>query len=230
MLHRLKLNKRISYRKLPEMRNQRALHGFTLLEILVALLIFSIISVIMVNALHSAIDNQAAIDKRASRLADLQRALLLMSRDIEQSINRPIMVGTSNEGAFIGDPNAITFTHTGLANPFLANHSTLQRTKYSLEGGAFTRSTWTTLDRTDKSPVNTRPLMPSVSQLQFKYLDQSGKFSDTWPPKGAEQARTLAQSGSYLPFAVQVTLVFSDWGKLTQLYLIPGQPPIEQPT
>jgi type II secretion system protein J len=65
--------------------------GFTLLEILIALFIFTIVSMILVSALHNVLNNQAATEKKAHQLAKLQIAMLLMSRDIEQTIrtNKP---------------------------------------------------------------------------------------------------------------------------------------------
>src|SRR6185312_5679581 len=103
-------------------------YGFTLLEIIIALFIFSIVSIIIVSALHNVLNTQAATEKKAARLAELQIALLLLSRDIEQTVNRPIVNASGMLEGFIGSSHTITFTHAGFVNPFgQLQRSTLQR-------------------------------------------------------------------------------------------------------
>src|SRR5690242_2240764 len=91
--------------------------GFTLLEILIALFIFTILSLMLASALHNVIGIQTATENNADRLRKLQIVLLIMSRDIEQTVNRPVMgVNGKEEIAFRGTPLKFEFTHTGLAN------------------------------------------------------------------------------------------------------------------
>src|SRR5687768_8135700 len=105
--------------------------GFTLIEILVALFIFSVVSLLMTTALHSLLRSQESVEKSAERFAALQTALLLLSRDIEQSIDRSASVPAGIAGAFNGAPDRLTLTHTGLVNPDAQlQRPTLQRTQY----------------------------------------------------------------------------------------------------
>src|SRR5579862_9001716 len=93
-------------------------HGFTLLEILIALFIFSIVSMIMVGALHTVFNSQSTTAKHAAALTKLQIAFLLMSHDLEQTINRPITNAKGIvEAPFVGTHDTVTFTHAGAANP-----------------------------------------------------------------------------------------------------------------
>lgn len=192
--------------------------GFTLLEILVALFIFTIISVVMASALHNLFNTQSGTDKRAARLTELQIALLFISRDVEQTINRPI---TNHDGvqeaAFVGKPHSITLTHAGLANPQgLLLRSTLQRTEYALENSIFIRRTWPVLDQTNKTTSDQRVLLKSVSTCWFEYLDQDNHFQKAWPPVDKPKA-------SALPRAVRISLSLPKWGKISETLIIPGQ-------
>src|SRR5580658_4658271 len=112
---------------------KRSAFGFTLLEILIALFIFSILSLMMVGGLRSVINAQSGGEDKAERLRNLQMVILIMSRDIEQAINRPeLNAAGQEEAAFLGTPQMMTFTHVGFANPTGAvARSTLQRTGYS---------------------------------------------------------------------------------------------------
>lgn len=200
------------------MQNKKAytINGFTLLEILIALFIFTILSMILVNALHNVINISATTEKNAERLRNLQFALLTMSRDIEQTVNRPVLntAGTEEE-AFIGTPRYFTFTHMGFANPTgeLAR-SSLQRTQYAWNQGVLWRKTWTELDQAPQSLPHARELL-EITDANFKYLDHKGRFQNNWPPsEGREDP---------LPLAVSIHLVIPNWGRLSQLYVISAQ-------
>ncbi|HSW70250.1 MAG TPA: type II secretion system minor pseudopilin GspJ [Gammaproteobacteria bacterium] len=196
-------------------------HGFTLLEIIIALFIFSIVSLIIVSALHNVINLQSASQKKAERLAKLQIALLFLSRDLEQTIHRPITTSNGNLEGFIGSTNAVTFTHAGWDNPSgMLIRSTLQRTRYELNDGILKRLTWPVLDQAHLIAPNAKSLLNSVNDLHFEYLDNKGRFQPVWPP--------LDQPKAILPLAVRVSLTLNNWGKIDQLYIIAGQP-LEKP-
>jgi general secretion pathway protein J len=192
--------------------------GFTLLEILVALFIFTIIAIIMTHALHTVLDIQAVTDKRAARLSELQLATLLLSRDIEQMIDRPII---NNEGrlesSLVGATNAITFTHAGLDNPLgQLTRATLQRTRYTLENKILTRTIWPVLDQVATSKPSQRHLLNDVSALQFRYLDEEGHYNDRWPPANRPKAAVF-------PRAIKISITLPHWGDINQIYIIPGR-------
>lgn len=196
----------------------KKIRGFTLIEIIIALFVFSIVSIIVVGALHNVLSTQSATEKKAVRLAQLQVALLFISRDFEQVIDRPIMTasGSTPEG-FIGTDTTVTFTHAGLENPMgQLQRSTLQRTRYQLNNGVLNRFTWPTLDQTQETKPDAKALLTTVSELHFEYLDNQGHFQKTWPP--------LGQTNVPLPIAVRVSLILKEWGKIIQLYIIPGVP------
>lgn len=192
--------------------------GFTLLELLIALFIFTIISVIMVNALHTVFTNQTSTNKSAARLAELQVAFTYIERDFEQILDRPITtVSGSLEPSFLGIDGSVTFTHAGAANPLgQLQRSTLQRTRYRLQDGTLLRDTWAELDQTAETPINTRKLLTGVSELRFEYLDTKNNFHHRFPPP--DQPPT-----NVLPKGVRVYITLKDLGKMSQFYVIPTQ-------
>lgn len=191
--------------------------GFTLLEILIALFIFSIISLLLVAGLHTVINAQSGTETKAERLRDLQMTMLLISRDISQTVNRPIVNAEGqDEAAFTGDNENFHFTHTGFANPpGKSLHSSLQRTAYKLDEDHLVRVTWEAVDQAPESKSNKRALLANVSEVHFQYLDQQGRFLDKWPMESGEDQA--------LPRGVRVELTLPHFGKITQLYLIPAQ-------
>ena len=200
-----------------EINHPKKIRGFTLLEIIIALFIFSIVSFIVVSALHNVLTTQSSAEKKADRLAQLQVALLFLSRDLEQTIHRPITNTSGNPEGFIGKDDMITFTHMGLDNPMnRLQRSTLQRTRYQRVNGNLQRLTWQVLDQTSESKPDTRNLLHDVSALHFDFLDNKNHFQKVWPPTD--------QPNAILPLAVRVTLTIKQWGSISQLYIIAGQP------
>jgi general secretion pathway protein J len=192
--------------------------GFTLLEILVALFIFTIIAVIMTSALHTVLTTQTETEKQAAKLTKLQMALLIFSRDIEQAIDRPINnAAGSREASFIGETDRVIFTHAGFANPFgQIQRSTLQRTTYFKNNNSFIRQSWQALDQVSNTPTQQRDLFAPVTELKFKYLDNHSKLHNSWPPPDQPNA-------SALPRGIQIIFTLPTWGEISQFYIISGQ-------
>lgn len=191
--------------------------GFTLLEILIALFIFTILSLILVNALHNVINVQSHTETKAERLRTLQMALLMMSRDIEQTLNRPILNSAGKEEApFLGSADSFSFTHAGIANPTgTLSRSALQRTRYFVSDDGLWRETWPVLDQAEKSQSHKRKLLTTVVNARFEFLDNEGRFQNAWPLPG--------QADQVLPRAVKIYLTLNDWGSITQLYVITAE-------
>jgi general secretion pathway protein J len=200
--------------------SRHKIKGFTLLEILIAVFIFTIVSMIMTHALATVFHSNAGTEKHSTRLAELQMATLFLARDAEQIINRPVMDAKGTlRPTFEGYAKQVTFTHGGLANPSgKYPRTTMQRTSYSFDGNSLVRQVWPVLDSVQSTMPQQRKLLNDVSEMHFDYLDEKGFFHNTWPP--AEQTKS-----SPLPRAVRITITLAHWGKLTQLYLIAAHIP-----
>lgn len=191
--------------------------GFTLVEILIALAIFSILSLMLMTALHNVISSQASAEEKAERLRNTQMALLILNRDLEQLINRPILNKKGGqELAFVGDNISFNFTHMGYAS-FDNNltRSELQRVQYRVQNQSLWRYTWDNLDLAPTDESHARELLTGVEKIDVQYIDSQGKLHEIWPDK---------DGSSDLPRAVQITFNMRNWGTLGQLYVIPAIP------
>jgi general secretion pathway protein J len=195
------------------MRNNN--QGFTLLEVLIALFIFTIVSIIMVSGLRTVLNSQAVTTIQADKLANLQLTLLLLSRDIEQAINRPVTNAKGNiDPGLIGTPTSLAFTHAGMVNPKgQLQRSTLQRTQYVFEKNNLIRNTWQVLDQSAKTLPSVRIMLDNLTNLRFEYLNPQGKFTNNLPEGGISQTA--------LPSGIRVHLTIKNWGTITQFYLLP---------
>lgn len=191
--------------------------GFTLLEILIALFIFTIVSMLFVGGLHTVMNADSGTETSAARLRELQMTMLLFSRDIEQTVNRPVILASSRqEAAFVGTDHSFSFTHMGLANPIGSlMRSALQRTEYRWQDNALLRVTWQAVDQAPESKSDQRKLMSGITDLRFDYLDKDNRFREAWPMEG--------QAEQVLPKAVRIRFNISPWGSMSQLYVIAAQ-------
>lgn len=202
------------------MRNSN--RGFTLIEILIAIFIFAIISVITTGVLSTVFSTRAQTNKHTNELGQLQIAMVLIQRDIEQMVNRPVRAPNGNSiAAFIPGGNQIEFTRIGYPNPLgLLQRSSLQRVRYAVSGGKLIRTTWPRLDRVSNTKPNNKVLLNNVTSLQFAYIGNGSTVYKSWPP--GNLVSPPGSIGEILPRAIIVNLSIKNWGKLSLLIPVPS--------
>jgi general secretion pathway protein J len=197
--------------------------GFTLIEILVALLIFAIMGVLAALSLHSIIRSHEQLKKSDHELLQLQITMTLLRRDISEVINRPIRnQDDEQEPAFLSQGGTrITFTRTGLINPFNdSRQSNMQRVGYALKGNNLVRLTWGALDQSPKSVPESQTLLSNVESLQWQFVADNGSTSQSWPPSAG--SNMLAEN-SPLPKVVLVVIHIKHEGILQGVFPIPAR-------
>ena len=126
-------------------------HGFTLLELLVAVAIFAVLSAMAYGGLRNVIDNSQQTEIAMKRLQQVQLAMLKVSRDLTQLSQRSIRDEYGNSSNYIltgqGDDIFIEFTRGGRRNPAEMLRSHLQRVAYKIEENTLSRLHWPQLDR-----------------------------------------------------------------------------------
>jgi general secretion pathway protein J len=200
--------------------------GFTLLELLIAITLFSIISTITYSGLKVVLDTEQQTDIHLARLAKLQLCLTLIERDIEQAVPRFVRdeFGDSQEpliGAEQSDP-LLEFTRGGYPNPMQMLRSNLQRVGYQLEDGVLYRISWQALDRPPESTPTRTPLLDAITSVKFVYFDQQMQPDNQWPP--SQRAGTNEAPG-LLPKAIEMTLDLEKIGTIRRLYRVVEIPP-----
>lgn len=193
--------------------------GFTLLELLVALAIFSLIAVMAYGGLETVLNQQAQTEVNAEGLATLQKTYLLMQRDIEQAVPRAIRDEFGDEQGPLVGTTLFQLTRGGWNNPVNQPRSSLQRVGYSLEEGQLIRYAWMVLDRAQDSKPVRQPLTDDIESMKVRYLDNTGNWQEQWPPTQAGQ-NPLANTLDF-PGAIEMTLEHSRFGVLVWLFQLP---------
>ena len=114
------------------LHRQSRIRGFTLVEVLVAFLIFGLIGVISSQLMSRTIDAQADLSGRGARLGDIHRAMHILQRDVMQLLDRPIrdQYGDPLQPLVIGTGGVIEFTRGGFRNPLRLPRAEVQRVGY----------------------------------------------------------------------------------------------------
>jgi general secretion pathway protein J len=161
----------------------RTSRGFTLIEMLVVFGVFAVIGVISSQIVGRVIDNQRTMSERGERLAEVQRAMQIIQRDVMQLVARPVrdQLGDPVEPLMIGADGLIELTRLGWRNPFGLPRSELQRVGYVTQDGDLYRAYWNVLDRTPDSEPVLQALLADVAQIEFFAVDVSGNEHSFWP-------------------------------------------------
>ena len=198
--------------------------GFTLVEILIALMIFAIMGVLAAMSLHSIIRTHEQLKIADKKLLQLQITMTLLRRDISQVIDRKIQdANGSQESAFVASGgDDITFTRTGLIDPFnTSQQSNMQRVGYTLSGDNLVRETWNTLDQAPKATPEAQTLLSGVQSLQWQFLASHGATSSSWPP--ATGSNMQQENPSDLPVAVLMVMHIKGEGVIQGVFPIPAR-------
>jgi len=192
--------------------------GFTLIEVLVALAIFGILSVIAYMALGQTLSNADLLTDRMERLKAIQMTVRYLDSDLMQAAPRPVrdVLGDGYVPAVrtsLASEFALEVTHGGWSNPAGLPRGTLQRSAYRLEDGELIRYHWRVLDRTINNEPIATVLLDGVDSIVFRYLGGGDEATEQWPP-----INTPGPAGFRLrPRAVEIVLTLTDEGEIRRL-------------
>lgn len=194
-----------------------ASRGFTLLELIVVVLVFGVMSAMAYGGLNSVMRTRAAVERSMARTAELQKAYLRLRNDFQNLALRP---ARDNFGdampALMGSADAgLELTRGGWRNPLYLQRSTLERVVYRLDDDRLERASYRVLDRAQDSEPVRLSLLEDVEELRWRYLDRRREWQPQWP---AQNQTGLPDPEEPLPLAVEVTLVTKDLGELRFLF------------
>ncbi len=180
--------------------------GFTLLELMVAMIIFALIMLTANGLLKNSIDTKEAITGRSGALIEIQKTARIFKDDFSQVTTRtirneqnqiePAMV--LNQGIYIA-----AFTRNGWANPLNAKRSSLQRVAYAFKDGKLLRYYWPVLDRVQNIIPQEQVLLENLDSASINLLG-SKAMGINLQHKILGQIRIVANIAAYQPSPIKV--------------------------
>ena len=186
---------------------KRSEAGFTLVELMVSLVIFGMLSAAGVALLSFSVRAQEAAEGRLGDLAQLRRATTLMAADLGQVAAR---LHRDEAGAplpaFTGGATMLGFVRRGWENVDGARRSSLQRVEYRVVSGKLERVSWPMVD--GGPPRAAAVMLDDVRTIAFRYRMPTGDWRDRWDPEEADD----------LPLVVEMVADAQGSGVTRQLF------------
>lgn len=200
--------------------------GFTLLELLIASIIFAIMAIMAYGGLDNVISNSQASKQALKRLQQIQQTVSVLNRDFRQLIPRPIRDEFGNTQPYLSAGNNIDylveFSRGGRVNPGGLLRSTLLRVAYRFDEEALVRLQWPQLDRTQEQEPKKTTLIDNLEEVSIRFMDPTGEWQEQWPPLNATPTNApggIAVAKTH-PLAIEIILQLKDWGEIRRLYQI----------
>ncbi|WP_330985791.1 MULTISPECIES: type II secretion system minor pseudopilin GspJ [Enterobacterales] len=189
------------------MRRQLAAkqHGFTLIEVMIAMAIFSLLSLLAYHILSASVKSSEIAQEHTARLAEIQTAFSLLERDFIQILPRQ----TDDEKAFLSTTKtSLSFTTIGsysAAAPLSA--SDLARATWTFTDNTLTRSAQSLPSRPNASRITPFILLTGVNSLHWRFY--SSEWTDSWSKTDA------------FPKVIELVVTLEDMGEIRRLFLLP---------
>lgn len=196
------------------MRGRSSEAGFTLVELMVSLLIFGMISAAGVALLTFSVRAQDLADQRLDKLAGLRRFSAILTSDLAQAAPRIArdqagaprfaLVGGSGQAEAV----PLSLVRRGWENLDGSPRPSLQKVDYRLSGNRLERVGYRFVDGAPAmDPV---PLVEGVGALRLRYRDVKGQWRERWDPEQPTE----------MPTAVEMTIDIEGSGTVRQLFLV----------
>ncbi len=193
----------------PSTVHGRKSHGFTLLELLVAMAIFSVMAVLAYRGTFSLLHGRDTLVQRHQALADLQMGFHLLRQDLEQIISHPLFQpGDLETPALAGGAHFLEFTRGGYLSPSQLTAQSCRRIRYQFADGVLSRAVVQVNTSTDEAVATSSPLLDGLTGVAFRFLDRNSTWQERWDETNRDMP----------PLAVEITLEKNGWGRLRRLF------------
>jgi general secretion pathway protein J len=192
--------------------------GFTLIEVLVALMIVALLSFAGYRGLNAVLQTREHIAQETRKWQHLSFFFARMEQDVAQAVHRPVRdQGGVVQPEWLGRPVVISeneaeliFTRAGIPDQGDALFAP-QRIGYRLQQGSITMLRWPNLDQGPRTVPIRYPLLDGVSEFHLRHLNTNGDWLEQWPPGG--------QPG-ILPRALEVQLTLVSGEKIVRIFAL----------
>jgi general secretion pathway protein J len=191
--------------------------GFSLLELLIALAVFSVLAGMTYVGLAQLSRTREVLALESERYRQARLLFAELEADLEQLLARPNrdQFGLA-QPALQGDATSINFARFSNAQ-FKAFEADLRRVSWNFSGSRIIRREWSEADPAHNR-MRERVIHDAARALQWRYLDAQLVALPRWP--------TLASSDPMeLPRAIELSVELEGLGTIRRLIDLPASEP-----
>ncbi|WP_140920112.1 type II secretion system minor pseudopilin GspJ [Limnobaculum xujianqingii] len=183
--------------------------GFTMMEVIIALVIFAMISMMAWQILNGSMSNSAVSDAQSARFNQLQMTYSRLERDFSQAMPRA-PVGSS--AAFqLRDGILVLTTQDSVASLGNPQSADLIRVSWWLKDNQVYRGIASVLDGASPADWTRIPMIDRVKKMDWRF------FNTDWQPQWEE--------AEMIPKGIELTLTLEDDTKWRWVFMTPGNWP-----
>ena len=192
--------------------------GFTLVELLVALAIFAIMSGFAYRGLTAMLDSRVALQKESRKWRDLSVFVGRLERDLAAVLNRTsigasgtVLAPVSSALEALAPREGLALTRSG--SPLQENAlAAPQRVAYRFSEGRVERLTWSGVDISPREEPTAVTVLAGAGALAFRFLDPGGEWRASWGLPGSNQP---------MPAAVEVAVTLASGERIVRMLDLP---------
>ena len=199
--------------------------GFTLPEVMIALVIVGLIGVGSWRLISFANINQSWQEERLAEFTELTNSFQLFSEDILYSVNRPKRINRTDESpAFSGNRDELNFVRKTVPSLSQPRTSELLLIHYRIEHNRKGERQWHRyfsryIDGANQHSFNKQIVLSSLDTLHFEYIDSDLNIHDQWPPVN-DNIDDAAEENVF-PIAIRLSATSKNLGSVYKIVDLP---------
>jgi general secretion pathway protein J len=187
--------------------------GVTLIELLIALAVFAVLSILGYRALDQLVRTQRDVTQTSEQWESLSRAFARFDRDTAAVLPRGAInpYGQREPAVFhAARGNTLALTRSGFAG-LGGSQEAPQRVAYRVDDGRLLLWIWPHVDSAPRAEPQVATLVANVATARWRFMDGRSQWQESWPPPGSPSG-----SEAMLPRAVEMQLTMQNGDVLTR--------------